>query len=438
MQCIVQRRHGTIIDRYRMQLLVKDYLKTHTLRELEEEHGVNSRPNSAMDKFSLNYDMITVKNGDALAEQCRGLVIRVDPELTKKMLRDVEKQEDVPKARWRDRVIGDIEVLAWPMNRFYNYGDSFGATIDWSDVGLRVYEKLDGTMVVVYWDPLYRKWFAATRSVPEADLPIRKDSIELGDMTYSGLFFKALFETRQALSSELITWNVDSIDKIVHLNKEMTYVFELTSPYNRVVVKYDEPRVTLLAIRHTQTGKEVAIENARIQHVQRPKTWPLRSASALDAFVNAADPAQLEGAVVCDSHFNRLKVKNKSWVLSSRAKDLVTTSRRSAIESIVLGTIDDVYPLIEKEIAEQLQKMANDLRLYISKIDKNFIEWKLFANGSRKEFAIKVTESGDWGAPYFNMWENRAKSASEWIQSMAKAGKLSTTSLDIILKKIDG
>jgi len=419
-----------------MELIVKDYLKSHTLRELEEEHGVNSRPNLAMDKVSLNYDMITVKNDDALAAQCRGLVIRIDPALTKKMLHDVEKQIDVPKARWRDRVIGDIEVLAWPMNRFFNHGDSFGAVIDWSDPGLRVYEKLDGTMIVAYWDPLYMRWFTATRSVPEADLPINKDSMELGSTTFSDLFFQALRATREANSGVSIDWAVAGIDKIVHLNKELTYVFELTTPYNRVVVKYDEPRVTLLAARHTLSGKEIAIETLRLEHVQRPKTWPLRSASAIDAFVNAADPAQLEGAVVVDSHFNRLKVKNKAWVLSSKAKDMVTTSRRSALESIILGTIDDVYPLIAKDIAEMLQKMASDFSEYIVKVDKNFIEWRNLANGSRKEFAMKVMDSGDWTAPYFNLWENRAESASQWIQNMAKANKLSTTSLDTILKKI--
>lgn len=59
-----------------MDPLVKDYLLTHSFRQLEEEHGVCTRPNATFDKFSLNYDQLLVKNGDPIAEQCRGLVIR--------------------------------------------------------------------------------------------------------------------------------------------------------------------------------------------------------------------------------------------------------------------------------------------------------------------------------------------------------------------------
>lgn len=37
-----------------MKPLVIGYLKAHTLRQLEEDYGVNARPNALFDKFSLN------------------------------------------------------------------------------------------------------------------------------------------------------------------------------------------------------------------------------------------------------------------------------------------------------------------------------------------------------------------------------------------------
>lgn len=410
--------------------LVIEYLKSHTFRQLEEDHGVCARPNATFDKFSLNYDQILVKNGDPVAEQCRGMVVR--PADFALFERAVAKGS--PDS-WKDVIVGVLDVLAWPMNRFYNHGDPAGAEVDWSDENLRVYEKLDGTMMVVYWDPLHERWHAGTRSVPEADLPIRKDHMEIGDTTFSGLFLLALKKTRQALSGDL-TWEAETFDKVVHLNKELTYVFELTSPYNRVVVKYDEPRVTLLAARHTKTGKELAIEQLRLQHVQRPKVWELRSAAALDAFVNAADPALLEGAVVCDSQFRRLKVKNKAWILSSKAKDLVTVSRRSALLAIIKGEIDDVIPLVEKDIADELLSMQDCLREYMRTVDAKFHTFKTTANGSRRDFALQVTSSGDWTPPYFNMWEGKATSALEWTRAAAESGKLADSSLDLLLKLI--
>ena len=421
-----------------MKPLVLEYLCTHTLRQLEEDHGVKARPNSHFDKFSLNYDQILSKNGDPVSEQCRGMVIRPSAALTAKMLRDEANRGNEPlsSAGWRDRIMGNVELLAWPMNRFYNYGDVSCAPVDWSDPGLRVYEKLDGTMCVVYWDPLHVKWHVATRGVSEADLPITKESMQIGDMTFSELFLKALIETRVAESGTMLEWDVDGPDKVVHLNKELTYVFELTSPFNRVVVKYDESRVALLAARHTDTGREVRIEDVNMQWVNRPQSWKLSEPVALQAFVESSDPSKLEGAVVVDSRFSRVKVKSKAYVLSSRAKDLVTVSRRSALDAILQGKIDDVISIVEKDVADELRKMQDAARRYVLTVDKNFADWKTTSNGSRKDFAAKVLASDDWNAPYFNLWEGRASNASEWIEKNALDGKLSSGTLDFLLKKM--
>src|SRR5579885_1189732 len=315
-----------------MDLLVKDYLRNHTFRQLEEEHGVCARPNATMDKFALNYDQILAKNGDPVAEQCRGLVIRPKADLA------------IAGQDWKDVRVGEIEVLAWPMCRFYNHGDPAAANIDWSHPSLKVYEKVDGTCIILYWDPLHGKWHAGTRSVPEADLPINAGNLEIGDATFSQLFLQALKLTREEVSGKPVDWVVDGPEKVIHLNKELTYVFELVSPHNQIVVVYPEPRVYLLAARHTQTGKEVPIETLRIEHVRRPKTWEIRDVAALACFVDAADPSQLEGAVVCvqtGASFQRLKVKNKTYVLAHKSKDTVTSSARNALEAVILDKADD-------------------------------------------------------------------------------------------------
>lgn len=411
-----------------MDLLVKAYLKNRSFQNLEDEHGVGAHPSARGDKFSLNYHQFLIKKGDLLGEQCRGLIIR-PTQFNVKTFGDA----------WKSMIVGEIDVLAWPMDRFYNHGDEAAATIDWSDPELHVYEKLDGTCMIVYWDALHGRWHAGTRSVPEADLPICKDHMEIGDMTFSELFFKVLRTTREAIEGKPLKREPSDFDDIVHLNKELTYVFELTTPYNRVVVKYNEPRVTLLAARHTASGQEVPIESLHLQHVNLPKTWELRSAQALETFVNSADPATLEGAVVCvtkGDSFARLKVKNKAWVLSSKAKDLVTVSRRSAILAIIKGEIDDVLPLVEQDVRDELVRMTQALIDYFKSIDRNFADFKEQAGTSRKTFAILVTSSGDWTPAYFNMWEGRAATSFQWAQNVANAGKLSDTSLGVILEKL--
>jgi len=406
-----------------MDPLVKTYLKTHSFKQLEDEHGVCARPDSRSgNKFSLNYDMILVKNGDPIAEQCRGMVIRT---FTVNGLDD----------NWQDAIVGDLDVLAWPMNRFYNLGDPAAVNIDWSDPDLRVYEKLDGTMIVFYWDSHEGKWHSATRGVSEADLPIKQDDMTIGNTTFSGLFWTALEATYNESIGDSAEYDFDSW-LCRSFDCDVTYVFELTTPYNRIVVKYDKPSVTLLAARHKRSGEEIPVELLSIQNVPRPKTWNIKSPSALEAFVNSADPAQLEGAVVCDSQFRRLKVKNKAWVLSSKAKDLVTVSRRSALLAIINGDIDDVIPLIDADIAAELERMRLGLRTYLSEIDVRYADFKAQSGDNRKTFAGFVMQSGDWTPAYFNMWEGKAKNAHDWVRSMAVKGKLSSGSLDVILSKI--
>lgn len=404
-----------------MELLVKEYLKFHTLEQLEQEHGVNSRPNATFDKVSLNYDQFFSKNGDRLSEQCRGLIIRPNVSI------DAET--------WKKTIFTNSEVLAWPMNRFYNHGDPNGANVNWFDNDLKVYEKLDGTMIVAYWDPLHDRWHAATRAVPEADLPIQVDHLMINSMTFSGLFFMALQKTREEAEGRELDWVPDSIGSIVHLNKELTYVFELTTPYNRVVVKYDEPRVTLLAARHTATGKELSIEGLRLQHVRRPKTWDLKTPEAIEQFVNSMDPSELEGAVIMDASFNRLKVKSAAWVFSSRAKDMVSSSPR-ALECIIGGTLDDVVPLVEKDIGDKLVQVRDALVQYCTSVDATFARFKHDAGGIRKTFAELVMLSGDWHTPYFALLEGKATTTFELLQRMHAKGKLSSTTLDILLKKL--
>lgn len=412
-----------------MDLLVIEYLKTHSFQQLEDTHGVCARPSTDRSKYSLNYDQILVKSGDKLAEQCRGLIIR--PWAWTVTTGD----------EWKDHIVGDVDVLARPMDRFYNHGDTAGAQIDWSDPKLKVLEKLDGTMIIMYWDPLKQQWCAGTRSVPEADLPIRAGHMEIGDMTFAELFWRANYETSEAwirdnhgTHEDFETFKTSCED---WYNKKWTYVFELTTPWNRVVVRYNEPRITLLAIRETATGRELDPVDHGVVYIPLPESWSLRDPIALAAFIDQADPAKLEGAVVVSSSFSRLKVKNKSWILSSKAKDLVTVSRRSALEAIILEKIDDIIPLLEKDVGDELLRMQSALARYCKVVDGNFAQFKEMASGSRKLFAEQVMLSGDWTPAYFNLWENKSPNALAWVKSMCERGKLSSSSLDTLLSKLN-
>ena len=156
---------------------------------------------------------------------------------------------------------------------------------------------------------------------------------------------------------------------------------------------------------------------------------------SLEAFVDSANPAQLEGAVVLDSAFRRIKVKNKAWVLSSRAKDLVTVSRRSALLAIIKGEIDDVIQLVSKEIADDLEDIQTKIVAYAHAVDDRYRSFKDEAGADRKAFAWLVMQELDWHPPYFKMWEGKAATTMQYLQDLASNDKMGDNVLDVLLTK---
>jgi hypothetical protein len=351
-------------------------------------------------------------------------------------------------APWRHTAFEDgVELLAWPMSRFYNDGDAAAAQIDWSYA--RVLEKLDGTMTALYWDPLKLTWCVATRSVPEADLPVRPGHIEIGDSTFSDMFWCALDATiRSNLNGTAAESNDTNVvaEFLLRLNKNVTYVFELTGPYNKVVVSYADQRVTLLAARNIRTGLEIDVNGGLFKgRVPAAKEWSIKGIDALRWHVSTLRGIECEGAVVLDASahpFRRVKVKSREWLLASMFKDTIDTSRRGALRFIIEGTWDDAQTIASPEVKRQFEAMARGLRAYCARVDSNFERWRGEVAGSatpRKDFALKVQAApkSEQAPTYFQLWEQKTTSTSAWLTSAASQGRLSDSLLDDILAKVD-
>lgn len=406
--------------------LVIKFLREHSFNQLEEEHGVKAHPanRGPCNKWSLNYDQIKAKSGDQVAEECRGMVIA---------LRDNQCLVVDDDNLWKDEVPGDPVVYAWPMRRFYNSGDTNAAELDWNTT--RALEKLDGTMIVLYYDRSESKWCVATRSVPNADLQINSNGVVQADRTFTTLFKEGVQNT---MSMSFDEWTAE-------MPTGYTYVFELTSPHNRVVVKYDETRVTWLAVRNTQMGHEYPVEEFRgilkeeydVKMPPSPVEYPLSTLEGVLAYVNVQDPAQMEGIVLTDGKFNRVKVKNAKWVLSSKMHDAITTSKRSVLEAILTNKIDDVIPLLEGDLRTEVEALTYRVHRYLKKVDDNFKLWSTMAMGNRKEFAVLVMAGGDFKAPYFMLFEKKHQDAAECFKGLADSGRLSRDTLDFIISCVE-
>jgi hypothetical protein len=392
-----------------MSLLVLNYLQNHTLLQLKEDHGVKAHWDKRNTKFSLNYDQILVQNGDKLAEECRGLILRPENGYC---------ADDI--------VVKKCNILAYPMNRFYNYGDFNCAQVDLKSS--KIYEKLDGTCTILYWDELFSKWCVGTRSIPEANIKISDGDIEK-DITFYDLFI-------QGLDNVLIPQNKTRNDFFDSLHKEYTYVFELTSPINRVVVDYKQTIITLIAIRDNSTLEELNVMGMwQIDPmIPRPKIYDLFSFEAIKAFADIQNPIDLEGFVLCDDNFNRCKIKNTNYVLAHKTKFTVSASKRNILVAILNCTIDDIIPMLTQETQEKIQLMQNKVRHFIVDQQRLYDTWKIDANHDTKTFAMFVTSSNTpISNIHFAIWHLKASSIQNGIEFLLKQNKFTDSLCDKII-----
>ena len=128
---------------------------------------------------------------------------------------------------------------------------------------------------------------------------------------------------------EFIQRNPDTWEQ--RLNKDYTYIFELVSPQNQIVIRYEKTLLFYLAARNNKTGEEVDNE---LPGFIKPKSYSLRT---LEECVEAAETLndgnaiEKEGFVVVDKNHNRVKIKSPAYVAMHRmAANRVYTAKRMA------------------------------------------------------------------------------------------------------------
>ena len=402
-------------------LLVQEYLMSKTFGDLAREHGVYASFSKSGHKFSLNYDQIEAKESDPLAQECRGLVLACEDGC-------ILPTEVVGGKTVRDsQSPGKTVVLAYPMKRFFNHGQGSAADINWSDPKLSVLEKLDGTLCIVYYDPFTNLWCCATRSVPEADL-----FMDNGVFTFRTLFEKAVKDT--------LGWSFEELTS--NLDKNSTYCFELTTPYNRIVVHYPTNKITLLAVKELKSLQEINPRDDNhlsVLGIPIVQAYTYTTIPELLDWVSSLNPMEHEGVVVRDGNFNRIKVKNAAYVAYNKVRDTLATSSRNCVELILAEKDDDVVSFLPEEIVKNLLKIKEGVQQAIKLYDEAYQQAIKEANainpGDKKTFAILVTQNKKlWSAPFFHMFGGKSSSMKDFIAKNKKGGSWPDGFLDKILE----
>ncbi|MDX8354534.1 RNA ligase, partial [Cognatiyoonia sp. IB215182] len=177
------------------------------------------------------------------------------------------------------------------------------------------------------------------------------------------------------------------------LEAGFTAIFEYTGPENRIVVLYDKPELTLLAIREIRTGFYLSMEE--ITRIAAKHDVPV-----VQSFGQVEDVASfmrdtralegLEGYVIAFEDGHRIKIKADLYALQHKAlSDL--SQEKNLLGLIAKDSLDDVMPLLAEDIAAEVRGYNDQIMASLKRLEveiTGFVEENRHLE--RRDFAAKA------------------------------------------------
>ncbi|MCC7030152.1 MAG: T4 RnlA family RNA ligase [Chitinophagaceae bacterium] len=232
------------------------------LQQMLDEGYVTTQKHPHADLYIYNYTAAAQyeKKWNAITLQCRGLIM--------------------------DK---NYQIVARPFAKFFNLEEHAGQSLP--DTAFDVFEKLDGSLGILYW--LNNEAYIASRGS---------------------------FGSEQALKGTEIL-NKKYIHILHTLDKSLTYLFEIIYPENRIVLDYGGMEdLVLLAVIDTQSGTEMNYDTA---HFPVAKKYD----GVRDIYTLSKNEEQnKEGYVIRFANGMRVKVKFAEYLRIHKIVTMVSTT----------------------------------------------------------------------------------------------------------------
>lgn len=314
---------------------------------LTAELGIKAKVYEEEGIVLLDYNQIDSPKTDPIVIECRSLILTLD----------------------------NFEVVSRKFDRFFNYGEALEYYGDFDFSQAQIFEKADGSLIGVYfWDD---KWHISTRGMAFAE----------GEHHLGGTFKDKVLEAFGLTEEEFQ-------EKFSKLTWDTTFIFEYTSPENRIVTKYEKPEMVLLGAsfphdEETPLYEDVSFELYRvgIKH-RKAKTY---AASSLEEVVELANslPNLQEGFVLYDpSSGKRMKIKSSLYVVAHtmRGNDPLP-SKKNLLTLLFTGELEEFlvyFPEWEGKAKEVFDEV------FTKELETNCAWWRYESIEDQKQFALAV------------------------------------------------
>lgn len=280
-------------------------------------------------------------------------------------------------------------IIARPFKKFFNIDEKKHTPTEKFDV----YEKLDGSLGILF--------------------------------NYKGEW---VMTTRGSFISEQSIKGREILNKYPYENLlgDVTYLFEIIYPENRIVVDYGkQEKLVLIGAIHTQTGDEYDIHNEWFEELgfEVVKRYPkITNYSVLKEFI----PDSKEGYVIRFTNGDRAKIKGEEYLKLHKLMTNVSTTAvwemlsegRDVLE-LLKGVPDEFYKKIKMYVLD-LRYSYLSYSEYAGKMHDKFRYGKFndrYPEPTKKEFAEFLTLNDidpKVRALCFAMWDNKSYDKMIW------------------------
>lgn len=290
--------------------------------------------------------------------------------------RDADHNNKIPR-ECRGLILNweTLEVISAPFEKFFNLGEPY-AHNDIDISSSTVLEKVDGTCMVMYY--YNEKWRVQTLFQIEAEEEINGWTLEgHHHFKWSSLFWN----TFKKYTDDSF---LDSLDT------DYSYVFELCTPYNKVVVRHEDDKLYFLGQRNKKTLEEVFLKDSKLYNVfEKVKTYDYGNIETIQLICDKELTDQEEGFVIVDSGFRKIKMKGREY--RERHYDSTVITLPSVVKMVFKNLHDD-WVSVNQEYQAIVDTILEEMRDFGRRIDDLFEDCisKMKDKGDLKEFSLIV------------------------------------------------
>ena len=317
--------------------LIEEYIKEHGLKKIIEDYKLHVKSYPNRNVMIINHQRYKTEQNE-ITIQCRGVVLHEEN--------------------------GNYNVICRPMDKFYNDFEKERPLFDFTE-GVDVYEKADGSLIKVYYHN--NEFKIATNRTAFAEGPCN------GPTEFNSYKEFVLFTFGCANKEEFQVF-------MKNQDKNLTYMFELVSPNNKIITEYKKSEMILLAARHTKTGVYVDVNtfpNVRkpIKYNKNGKLYTQDECKEL--FYNLRDDE--EGFVLINASGLRQKLKNPPYlerIRQNQTKTLDIQHKRKSdsntelVNAVVKGKEAD----FDGDTSNTARSLSNRVLDFAEKENVNFID----------------------------------------------------------------